>query len=41
MAYSSKDLAWRTACDTVLRDNTFNIAKNPKYEYQRSFLDGL
>ena len=41
MAYSFKDLAWRTACDTVLRDNTFNIAKNPKYEYLRSFLDDL
>ena len=31
-----KDLARRTASDKVLRDNAFNIAKNPKYNgYQR------
>ena len=31
-----KDLARRTAADKVLRDKTFNIPKNPKYdEYQR------
>ena len=41
MDYSFKDLAWRTACDRVLHDNTFNIAKNPKDGYQISFLDGL
>ena len=37
MAYEDyKDLANRTASDKVLRDKTFNIAKNPKYdEYQR------
>ena len=31
-----KDLARGTASDKVLRDKTFNIAKNPKYNgYQR------
>ena len=31
-----KDLARRTASDKILRDKTFNIAKNPKYYgYQR------
>ena len=31
-----KDLKRRTSADNVLRDKTFNIAKNPKYdEYQR------
>ena len=31
-----KDLTRRTASDKVLRDNAFNIAKNPKYDgYQR------
>ena len=31
-----KDLAKRTPSDKVLRDKTFNIAKNPKYDgYQR------
>ena len=37
MAYEDfKDLARRTACDKVLSDEIFNIAKNPKYdEYQR------
>ena len=33
-----KDLARRTASDKVLRNKTFNIAKNPKYDgYQRGF----
>ena len=33
MAYGDfKDLARRTASDKVLRDNAFNIAKNPKYD---------
>ena len=27
-----KDLAKRTAADKVLRDKTFNIAKDPKYD---------
>ena len=37
MAYGDfKDLARRTDSDRVLRDKTFNIAKNPKYDgYQR------
>ena len=37
MAYGDfKDLKRRTAADKVLRDKTFNIAKNPKYDgYQR------
>ena len=37
MAYGDfKDLTKRTASNKVLRDKTFNIAKNPKYdEYQR------
>ena len=37
MAYGNfKDLKRRTAADNVLRDKTFNIAKNPKYDgYQR------
>ena len=31
-----KDLTKRTSCDKILRDKTFNIAKNPKYDgYQR------
>ena len=31
-----KDFPGRTASDKVLRDKTFNIAKNPKYDgYQR------
>ena len=31
-----KDLTGRRAADKVLRDKTFNIAKNPKYDgYQR------
>ena len=37
MAYGDfKDLARRTAADKILKDKTFNIAKNPKYDgYQR------
>ena len=37
MAYGDvKDLTGRTAADKVLRDKTFIIAKNPKYDgYQR------
>ena len=37
MAYGDfKGLARRTALDKVLRDKTFNNAKNPKYDgYQR------
>ena len=33
MAYGkSKDLAWRTQSDKVLKDKVFKIAKNPKYD---------
>ena len=33
MAYGNfKDFAKRTASHKVLRDNAFNIAKNPKYD---------
>ena len=33
MAYGDfKDLKRRTASDKILRDNTFNIAKNHKYD---------
>ena len=37
MAYGDfKDLARRTASDSILRDKAPNIAKNPKYDgYQR------
>ena len=37
MAYGDfKDLKRRTASDKILRDKTFDIAKNPKYdEYQK------
>ena len=37
MAYGGfKDLARRTVSDKILREKTFNIAKNPKYDgYQR------
>ena len=37
MAYGdSKDLPRGAAADKVLRDKTFNIAKNPKYDgYKR------
>ena len=40
MAYGDfQDLARRTASDKVLRDKTFNIAKNPKYDgYQRGLV---
>ena len=39
MSYGdSKYLPRRTASDKVVRDKTFNIARNPNYErYQRSF----
>ena len=34
MAYGDfEDLAKRTASNKVLRDQTFNIAKNPKYDW--------
>ena len=34
-----KDLARRTAADKVLRNKTFNIAKDPKYDgYQRGLV---
>ena len=33
MAYGDfKDLTRKTASDKILRDNVFNIAKNPKYD---------
>ena len=33
MAYGDfKDIKRRTASDKILRDKTFNIAKNPKYD---------
>ena len=37
MSYGDfKDLTRRTSSDKILRDKTFNIAKNPKYDaYQR------
>ena len=37
MAYGDfKDLKRRTASDKILRDEVFNIARNPKYDgYQR------
>ena len=37
MAYGDfKDLARRTACDKILRDKAFNIARNLKHDgYQR------
>ena len=40
MAYRDfKDLARRTAFDKDLRDKTFNIAKNPKYDgHQKGLL---
>ena len=39
MAYGdSTELARRTASDKVLKDKSFNIAKNPKYDgYHRGF----
>ena len=41
MAYGDfGNLARRTSSDNVLRNNEFNIAKNPKYDrYQRGLLD--
>ena len=42
MAYGDfKDLAKRTAADKVLRDKTFNIAKDPKYEIHQRGLDSM
>ena len=43
MAYEDfKDLAKRTASDKILRDEAFNIAKNPKYDgYQSGLVNGL
>ena len=40
MAYGDfKDLPRRTACDKILRDKAFNMAKNPKYDgYQRGLV---
>ena len=40
MAYGDfKDLARRKFSDKVLRDKTFNIAKNPEYDsYQRGLV---
>ena len=40
MSYEDfKDLARRTALDKVLRDKSFNIAKNPKYDgFQRDLV---
>ena len=36
MAWDFKDLKRRTFSDKILRDKSFNIAKNPKYDvYQR------
>ena len=33
MAYGGfKDLLRRTACDKILRDRAFDVAKNPKYD---------
>ena len=33
MAYGDfKDMKRRTACDKIVRDRAFNIAKNPKYD---------
>ena len=36
-----KDLARRTASDKLLRDKTFNIAKNPKYDGYQSGLASM
>ena len=42
MAYGNfKDLAKRTAADKVLRDKTFNIAKDPKYDGYQKGLDSM
>ena len=38
MAYGDfKDLTRKTASDKILHKKAFNIAKNPKYGYQRGF----
>ena len=40
MIWLMEMLARRTSSDNVLRNNEFNIAKNPKYDrYQRGLLD--
>ena len=36
-----KDLARRTASDKVVRDKTFNIAKNPKYDRYQGGLSSM
>ena len=42
MAYGDfKDLKERTAADKVLRDKTFNIAKDPKYDGYQQELDSV
>ena len=42
MAYGDfKDLARRTASDSVLRDKAFNIATNPKYDGYQSGLASM
>ena len=42
MAYGDfKDLAKRTAADKVLRDKTFNIAKDPRYDGHRRGLASM
>ena len=42
MAYGDfKDLARRTASDKVVRDKTFNIAKNPKYDRYQGGLSSM
>ena len=42
MAYGDfKDLARRTASDKLLRDEVFNIAKNPKYDGYQSGLASM
>ena len=33
-----KDLAKRTICDKILGDRACQIARNPKYGYQRGFV---
>ena len=42
MAYEDfEDLALRTASDKILRDEAFNIAKNPKYDRYRRGLASM
>ena len=42
MAYGDfKDIARRTASDKVLREETFNIAKNPKYDGYQTGLTSM